>query len=121
MTEFNSNQEPDNEWEDCPEGTLSELSGNLVQQRDSIQQAHSRRQFLYATATASVGVLAGGAIFYSISKQDDSDHRPGGISCAEVKRNLVEFKNGDLDKQLVEKIRIHLSDCPSCAARLEQV
>jgi len=43
----------------------------------------------------------------------------GGIVCSEVRSNLDSFMAKDLDRERMEAIEVHLSECPKCRQRME--
>lgn len=119
----NDHPDPSNEssgeWTPCPKGTLGELSNGLRHQAETQQ----RRKFV-VTVCAAAGLIAVGGTTIYLLEREDRVHPPneyGGISCAEVKQNLVAFRDGSLDQSVADRIRVHVKNCSFCAAKLEEL
>ena len=107
----NKGQEP--EWDSCPAGTLSALSGKL-------KGRNQRRRFLKFAGALSLAVLGGGVAvglglyFRRMPHDAVQDFNFGGITCTEVDQQAQAFALGQVQEPLLGKMRIHIAQCPKC-------
>lgn len=52
--------------------------------------------------------------FFKPRKTDPLPKAPGGIDCGGVMQQLYEYLDGELDAEMVERIREHLEVCKRC-------
>ena len=101
------------EWDECPAGTLSALSGKL-------QGRKRRRRFLQVASAMSLAVLGGGAVGIALLLRPN-DYDFGGITCSEVARNADAFAHGEVREPLLGKMRVHIAQCPMCGPRMRDM
>ena len=104
-------QEP--EWDSCPAGALSALSGKLKRRKQ-------RRRFLQIAGALSLAVVGGGVAvglgLFIGKRQNDAvqDFNFGGITCTEVDQQAQAFAMGQVQEPLLGKMRVHIAQCPKC-------
>ncbi len=101
---------PSDQWEACPSGELMSLARKLKARR---------RDRTAARIVGTTGAIL--LVFFIVGlvahrMRDFNDNRLGNISCEEVKANLDDYAAGQLDEHLADHIRVHLAECPGCAA-----
>ena len=101
------------EWNECPAGSLSALSGRL-------RGRNRRRRFLQVAGAVSLSVLAGGAVGVALLLRP-KEHEFGGITCSEVTRNAGAFTRGEVQEPLLGKMRVHIAQCPMCGPRMRDM
>ena len=102
-------------WTTCPPGTLQDIPQRV---RAARRQAAAKRimaplfvLFLIVTA----------AVFSTSWRMVSPAHGLGGISCADVQKNLGHYASGQLQFALSEQIAAHLQNCPFCQARFRSM
>lgn len=101
-------------WIPCPRGSLGEFA-----RREKTRQ---RRRFLVkASGVATVLALGGGVGFWALRPRGMAEPNFGGVTCSEVRGNAMAMMSGTLPDDLVQKIQVHLSQCPDCQAFLEKM
>ena len=98
---------PTSDWAPCPPGAFELLTEKL--------RARRRRRFFLRTAAVTVGTAAAagvGWLVWQLNQPGPANF--GGIACPEVIRLGPEYAKGELNEDLRERIRIHVSLCPKC-------
>jgi hypothetical protein len=106
------NQNAD-DWVPCPPGEVSGMVDRLQNRRNSV--AVVRR------IGAATAVLLCVAIWMAFP---DSENNFGHITCSEVCKQSVGYKDGSIakaDPDLLARIEKHLDHCPNCAAKLRPI
>jgi len=108
------------EWDPCPKGTLSALSGKL-------QERTRRRQFLkvagaLSLAVLGVGVTVGlGLLLRQKPNNGTQDFNFGDITCTDVLQNAQAFAMGQVQEPLLGKMRMHIAQCPRCGPLIQNM
>lgn len=104
-----------NEWAECPTGTLREYSRQ--------QSGQSLRRTTSIVASAGlVALLAIGIV----AMQPDSDTNPSApaevklLSCGETYRMMTAYFAGELTEDEVGSVNNHLKDCPLCMRKYKK-
>lgn len=98
------------EWKACPPGTLSELKSQ--QQRNESSSVMGRR--------AALGVLlTAGATAGIVASQSGPEVRQ--LSCSVAMKMAPDYLAGTLNSDDLASLEKHLSYCPSCKPKMEQL
>ncbi len=109
----NGDKRREPEWDSCPAGTLSALSGKL-------QGRKRRRRFLQLAGALSLAVFGGGVavgLGLLLRKKPEGavqDFNFGGITCTEVDQHAQAYAMGRVQEPLLGKMRVHIAQCPKC-------
>ena len=112
-SEKKSDKRREPEWDSCPPGALSALSGKLRGRK-------RRRRFLQVAGALSLAVLGGGVaaglglILGKRPNDATQEFNFGNITCTEVVQNAQAFAMGQVQEPLLGKMRAHLAQCPRC-------
>jgi len=111
----NSDTASQSGWDNCQGGEIANLVQSLKRQR-----AHSRRTQI----SQSLAIAAGLLVMVGIGWMMLPDGRPageanyGGIVCSDVVKNAKGYVLHELDPELSERIRVHLSQCENCQHKM---
>jgi len=111
-------QQNDGHWSACDSGLIADL----------VQRRRNRRRTVFAAQLAG-GALLGGLLAFLVTgelrpfakSQSAQEFHYGGISCTEVRSHLGSYLKGDVDEPTAARIRVHLNECPHCAALLKRM
>lgn len=99
---------PDDDWQACPPGRLTEKVRN---HRSTVR----RRKVFQAVGYACALVLAVGVgTWVGERLRGAPEPNFGGITCSEVRQNMDAYAHHQLDAEVTERMEIHLRDCPAC-------
>lgn len=110
----------DNSWQDCPEGEIGDLVGQL-------NRKDRNQKILRIASGSTVGLclFLGVAFFLNSSNRiqnpnDPSEPNFGGITCSSVLESLVAYQSGSLNRDTSSQIDKHLKSCPHCRKVYEE-
>lgn len=102
-----------NDWEECPAGTLRELGARL---RSRQRRRKLRRAAIPTTAVALF--VVGSVVLFGLLKTPDDI---GGITCQQLQQKLPLYLKGQLNAEDQESFEIHLASCPRCQDELKAI
>ena len=96
-------------WGDCPSGVVTNLAGRL-----------RRRRQVRPVISIGLGVLLLSAVSYGLIIRNGPRTRAP-LNCRETVPLLAKYHNRSLDAPVESDVREHLSRCPSCRKKYEEM
>ena len=108
------------EWRPCAAGDLQRYRQSLPASRRAAQVT----PWLAVAFTAALVTVTWWGVrstFISPEPLPASPSRPVNLTCVEVIGLLPEYRNGQLDAEIKERVSQHLAKCPSCRSALDNL
>ena len=118
---MSTNQDSNDLWEECPRGEFARMVSRLNRssRRDQVRQ--------FSTTVAVSAVITGAAVLYWGVFIQDGHPQFGGITCAECKDNMADYRDFLVDQvplkdpALASSMEGHLTECPLCRPYFESL